>query len=243
MSVSLTSVSPSCGPPGTAIALTGAGFDAGSQVCCPTVALMTFVSSTQLIAAIPANLAGPDGGTTQIGVFVLGSDGSISAVILFSVQFPPAKLQAWTTVDAVTAEVPGFKRGGIINDDQIGTWIRSIAQNIAAEMVRRGLSLDPSTWQQPGTTANPDPVDVLEMINRMGAASRLASAIGAQFGAAGQQWGVAKNLESAYQDQLHGLREGDCDKFFLPAAATVDVLPQLAASTGGRPAFRKEQVF
>lgn len=243
MGVSLRSVSPSSGPPGTAIALTGAGFDAGSQVCCPTVQPTAFVSSTQLTAVIPAQLAGPDGGTTQIGVFVLGDDGSISSVVLFSVQFPPAKLQAWTTVDAVTAEVPGFKRGGVISDDSIGTWIRSIAQNIAAEMVRRGLSLDPSTWQQPGTTANPDPVDVLEMINRMGAASRLASAVGAQFGAAGQQWGVAKNLESAYQDQIHGLRNGDYDKFFMPAAATVDVMPQLAAKTGERPAFRKDMVF
>jgi hypothetical protein len=110
-------------------------------------------------------------------------------------------------------------------------------------MVRRGLSLSPADWQQPTTSAEPNPVDILEMINRMGAASRLASAVGLQFTAAGQQWAVAKNLESAYQDQLHAMREGDYDKFFSPSAATVDVQPQLAASTGERPAFRKDQVF
>jgi len=243
MSVTLSSISPSSGPPGTAITLTGAGFDAGSQACCPTAVPTTLVSPTQLTAAIPAQLSGPDGGTMPIGVFVLGDDGSTSAVVIFTVQFAPVKLQAWTTVDAVCGEVPGFQRGGRITDDNIQTWIRSIAQNIAAEMVRRGLSLIPADWAQPASNAEPDPADVLEMVNRMGAASRLASAVGAQFGQGGQQWGVAKSLESAYQDQLHTLREGDYDKFFCPTAATVDVLPQLGAATGGKPAFRKDQVF
>jgi hypothetical protein len=200
------------------------------------------VDAGTLTAAIPA-IAGADGTTTQIAVYVLGDDGSTSGVVMFTVQFAVTRLQSWTTVDAVVAEIPGFKRGGLVPDDSIKTWIRSIAQNIAAEMVRRGLSLNPVDWQQPTTSAEPNPVDILEMINRMGAASRLASAVGSQFTAAGQQWAVAKNLESAYQDQLHAMREGDYDKFFSPSAATVDVQPQLAASTGERPAFRKDQVF
>lgn len=243
MAVSLTSVSPSSGPPGTAITCLGAGFDAGSQVGCPTIVPTAMVDAGTLTAAIPPDLAGPDGGATQIAVFVLGADGSTSGVVMFTVQFPAAKLQSWTTADAVVGEVPGFQRGGRITDDQIKTWIRSVAQEIAAEMMRRGLSLNPATWQQPTTAAEPDPVDVLEMMNRMGAAARLAAAIGAQFGQGGQEWGASKNLERTYNRQLQALHAGDYDKLFNPTAATVDVQPQLAAGTGHEPAFRKEQVF
>lgn len=242
MAVTLTSVSPVSGPPGTAITCLGAGFTAGCQVGCPTLVPTELVNSGTLTAAIPADLAGPDGGTTAIAVFVVAADGSTSTVAMFTVQFPPARLQAWTTVDAVVAEVPGFARGGRITDGNIQTWIRSIAQEIAAEMTRRGLSMDSTTWQQPATNADPDPVDVLEMINRMGAGARLASAIGAQFSAQGE-WGVSKNLAAAYARQLDALRAGDYDKFFNPAASTVEVGPLLSASTWADPAFRKGRVF
>jgi hypothetical protein len=219
----------------------GSGFDSGAQVGCPTLQPTEMVDSGTLATTIPADLSGPDGGATPIAVFVLGSDGTTSTVAMFTVQFPAARLQAWTTVDAVVAEVPGFQRGGRISDDNIKTWIRSVAQEIAAEMTRRGMSMNPETWQQPATNADPSPVDVLEMVNRMGAGARLASAIGAQFSAQGE-WGVAKNLAAAYARQLGALRNGDYDKFFDRAAATVDIAPSLGASTG-HPMFTTEQVF
>jgi len=242
MSVSLTSIAPTSGSPGTVITLTGAGFDAGSQVGCPTLVPTTLVNSTTLTAAIPADLAGPDGTTMQVAVFVLGSDQSTSGVVMFTAQFTDTTLQSWTSVDAVCGEVPGFKRGGTITDDQIQRWIRSVAQEISAEMMRRGLSLDPSTWQQPASAGDPDPADVAEMINRLGAAARLAAAVGAQFSGTGE-WGVSKSLRTAYQEQRAMLRDGDYDKFFDPSAATVAPAPQLAAATGDRPLFRTEKVF
>ena len=243
MGVTLNSISPSSGSPGTTITCAGAGFDAGSQVGCPTLQPTTMVDANTLTAKIPAEMSGPAGGSTAVAVYVFGADGTTSAVQLFTVQFPLVQLQAWTTVDAVVGEVPMYKRGGQISDTQIKTWIRSTAQEVSAEMMRRGLSMDPSTWQQPSTAADPNPVDVLEMVNRMGAAARLASAIGASFVAGGNEWGVAKNLERAYDRQLQALRAGDYDKFFKQSAATVESGPQLAASTGACPAFTKEQVF
>jgi hypothetical protein len=243
MPVTLTSISPSSGSPGTAITCTGTGFDAGAQVGCPTLVPTTFVNSTTLMATIPAGLAGPQGSSMQVAVFVLGSDQSTSAVLMFTAQFIDTTLQAWTSVDAVASEVPGFKRGGQISDNTIQTWIRSIAQEIAAEMMRRGLSLDPTTWQLPQTAGQPDPSDVAEMINRMGAAARLAAAVSAQFSGGAGEWSVSKNLTAAYLRQLTALRNGDYDKFFNPSAATVDAAPQLAASTASHPLFRTEKVF
>jgi hypothetical protein len=207
------------------------------------------VDAGTLTAAIPEELAGPAGGSTAIGVFVMNADGSTSAVVMFTVLFPAALLQAWTTVALVAAEVPGFTRGNRIKDADIQVWIRSVAQEIAAEMLRRGLSLDPATWQQPGTAGSADPVDVLEMINRMGAGSRLAAAVGSQFQAGGGEWGVTKNLERSYLRQLAGLRAGDYDKLFKPTAATVESGPLFAAGDmtreDGRPdaAFRKDKRF
>jgi IPT/TIG domain len=239
----LTSVSPLSGPPGAAITCLGSGFTAASQVSCPTLVPTTYVDAGTLTAELPHGIEGPGGGSTQIGVYVMNADGSTSNVVIFTVLFPQTKLQAWTSAERVCSEVPGFKRGGQITDTQINTWIRSVAQEVAAALLRRGLSLDPATWQQPGSAAQPDPVDVLEMINRMGAGARLASAIGAQFAQGGQEWGVSKNLAAAYQRQLLSLNNGDYDKLFQPGAATVETGPQLAAETGACPAFTMERKF
>jgi hypothetical protein len=147
-------------------------------------------------------------------------------------------------VAAVAGEVPGFARGGRIKDDQIAIWIRSVAQEITAEMLRRGLSLDPATWTAASPAAMPSPADLLEMVNRMGAGARLAAAVGAQF-SAGTEWAVAKNLERAYLRHLQALRSGDYDKIFRPTAATVQAGPQLAYAdtSDARPAFEKGKVF
>src|SRR4051812_19740398 len=111
MAVTLTSISPTAGPPGTAITLTGSGFTTGSLVGAPTLVPATYVSATELLAEVPA-VSGPAGGSAAVGVFVMGEDRSLSAVQLFTVEFPASRLQTWTTVDAVAGEVPGFQRGG-----------------------------------------------------------------------------------------------------------------------------------
>jgi hypothetical protein len=207
----------------------------------------TYVDAGTLTAEIPAEMAGAEGTQVQVLVWVQNADGTPSNGVVFVVLFPAVLLQAWTSVDKVAAEIPGFARGLRIKDTDIQTWIRSVGQEVAAEMLRRGLSMDPATWtaaavQGPG----PNPSDVLEMINRMGAAMRLAAAVGANMP---QEWGVAKGLERAYLRQLAALRAGDYDKIFLPSAATVEAGPQVSyGDMTGRDgssstAFRKDKRF
>ena len=247
MSLVLTSISPLSGPPGAAITCVGSGFATTSRVVCPSVVATTYVDATPLTAESPA-VAGPAGGSLPIQVFVLQTDGSVSNALPFTVLFPTVLLQAWTDAASVAAEIPGFARGGQIKDAQIQTWIRSVGQEIAAEMLRRGLSTDPTTWSQGGVQGTPNPVDVLEMLNRMGAAARLASAVGAQFAGQGE-WGVAKACREAYLRQLAALRGGDYDKFFLPGAVTVEPGRQfgygdMSGCDGDvDPAFRKDKRF
>ena len=223
--------------------LGGAGFDSGAQACIPAVAATTWVSATQLTAIVPAEITGPAGSATVVNVVVQNSDGSVSAGLPFTVVFPAVNLQTWTTLDAVCGEVPGFARGGSVADSQIATWIQTVAQSIAAVMLRRGLSLNPADWQQPDGTATPSPAALLEMINRLGAAARLAGAIAAQFTTG--EWGVARALQKEYDAEVMTLREGEYDKIFRPAAATVESGPLLGASgpSRGGSAFGKEQVF
>lgn len=241
MGVSLSSISPSSGPPGTAITCTGAGFDAGSRVGAPTLVPTTYVSATQITAEIPHGFEGADGQSMVIAVFVLGSDNSVSAALPFTVQFPAVRLEAWTTLQQVCGEIPGFIRNARVKDAQINTWMRSIAQSIAGAMLRRGLSTDPSTWSQPTADGAPAAAGVLEMINRLGAAARLAAAIAGEFGSA--EWGLAKNLERAYNRELTALQDGDYDKLFAPGAATVEAGPQFAGGNTDTPSGRDERSF
>jgi len=247
MSVSLSSVSPSSGPPGTAITCTGAGFTAGARVGCPALVATAYVNATTLTAAIPVDLVGADGSQMVVGVFVMGADGSISAVVPFTVVFPATRLESWTTLQQVVGEIPGFQRGGRVKDAQIVTWMRSVAQSMAAAMLRRGMSTDPATWQQPTQSGQVTPEGVLEMVNRLGAAARLAAAVAGEFGT--QEWGLSKNLERAYGKEYQALANGDYDKLFLPSAGTVEAGPQFAggntANARGRDErfFRKDQVF
>jgi len=246
----LTSVSPALGPPGTVITCLGSGFDAGAQVGCPALAETTFVSAAELEAAIPADLVGPAGGSAVVSVFVQNEDGSRSAIVSFTVNFPyPAStLQSWTNIEAVCGEVPGFRRGGQVQDSAIEGWMRSIAQSIAGAMLRRGLSLDSTQWQQPdAATAMPTPAGVLELINRYGAAARLASAIAGQFSQG--EWGLAKNLQADFGRELKTLGDGGYDKLFKPAAATVETGTQFAGGDietddgDAERAFSKTQIF
>lgn len=217
----LTSVSPVSGPPGTAITLAGAGFAAGARAGCPALVATTWVSAAEVQAAIPTELVGPAGGTLVISVYVQNPDGAQSAALPFTVVFLRVMAQEWTTVEAVCGEVPGFKRGGRIADSMIHVWIRSVAQPIAGTMMRRGLSLDPAQWQAADAGSGmPAPVGVLEHINRLGAAARLAGAIAGEFGTA--EWGLAKTLQREYERELTALRGGEYDKLFTPAAATVE---------------------
>jgi IPT/TIG domain len=247
----LTSVSPSSGPPGTAIICLGSGFDSGAQVGCPALVATTFISATELHATIPSDLTGPQGGTMTLSVYVQNSDSSLSGILPFTLRFPypVSSLQSWTTVDAVAAEVPGFKRGGRIGDPTIEQWMRSVAQSIGGAMLRRGLSLKSSDWAQPDPSSlQPTPAGVLELINRLGAAAQLAAAIAADFTSG--EWGLAKRLEARYQTEFQALAGGGYDKLFSPSyAVTEEIGPQFG---GGNvtddegdvdPKFRKDQKF
>lgn len=248
MAPTLNSISPASGPPDTLVTLLGAGFSSGSQVGCPTLVATTLVDSGTLTCLIPGDIEGPAGTAVPVAVYVQNPDGSTSTVLMFSVEMLADKLQCWTTVDAVTGEVPGFQRGGKIDDAQILVWMRSVAQALKGMLLRRGLSLNPADWQQPGADASPEAVSVLEMINRLGAAARLAAAVSAQFSATGE-WALSKNLRSAYKDECATLIAGDYDKLFRPSAATIESGPEFASGdmTNRRGyednAFSKEQVF
>jgi len=241
----LSSVSPLTGPPGSAVVCLGAGFDAHAQVGCPGLVATTWVSATELRAAIPADLEGRAGSSVVVSVFVQNEDGTTSATISFTVRFG----ETWTTLEAVCGEVPQFRRGGTIPDATIEAWIWSIAQAVNAAMLGRGLSLAAADWAQPAAGAvQPAPESVLELIVRYGAAARLASAVGAQFSATGE-WGLAKTLRSDYERELKALRSGEYDKVFRPGAATVSPDPLMG---GGdvltdegetEQAFSKGQVF
>jgi hypothetical protein len=207
----------------------------------------TYVDPTSLTATIPEDLMGAGGTSLAIAVWVMEADGSHSGTVVFTVEFPATELQTWTTVEAVCGEIPGFQRGGRIKDEQILVWMRSIAQSIAGVMLRRGLSTDPATWEAPGTAGAPAASGVLELINRLGAAARLAAAVASEFGTG--EWGVAKNLERAHEREFKGLEGGQYDKLFRPGAATVESGPGLCGgetdledgSSSAR--FTKGQVF
>ena len=242
----LNSISPSSGPPGAALTCTGAGFPPGARVGCPALVDTVRVSDAELQAEIPLGIAGPAGGSMVVAVFIETEGGERSATLPFTVIFPAAKLQTWTEIGAVCGEVPGFKRGGRIADATIEVWMRSAAQAIAAAMLRRGLSLDAADWQQPGTDAMPSPAGVLELINRYGAAMRLASAIG---GDVPGEWSLARDLRKDFEQQLKALRDGEYDKLFRPQAATVDAdaqagMGELVDGAGDvERAFSKTKVF
>jgi hypothetical protein len=247
----IASISPVSGAPGTVITVSGSGFDAAARVGCPELVDTTFTNSGSLQATVPVSLDGPGGGSMIIVVYVQNSDGSVSNMVQFTVQFPSLILQSWTSIDKVIGEVPSFTRGvGAISDDNIRTWIKSIAQTVSACLLRRGLPMDPTQWQQPSAqNAYQSPVDVLEMITRYGAAARLAAAVQGQFGAGSGEWSLSKNLDAAYTRELKLLSGGDYDKLFLPAAATVEsgqlvsVGDVFRANGESEQAFRKDQVF
>jgi hypothetical protein len=250
MAAVLTSVSPLSGPPGTVITLTGTGIIAGAQVACPILVQTTAPSGSTLQGAIPSNLSGPSGGTMLVSVFIQNPDGSLSNMLPFTVEFPATALQAWTTIDQVCAEVPGFSRGGQISDDTITRWMVSISQSITGVLLQRGLPLNPTLWQQPDPNSiTPSPAAVLEQIARFGAAARLASAISSQFASGPGGWSYATNLQTAFASEFRALQSGVYDKTFFPAAATVDANPTLAGgevfthSGNAEQAFRKGKVF
>ncbi|HEX4311890.1 MAG TPA: IPT/TIG domain-containing protein [Acidobacteriaceae bacterium] len=249
MAAVITSISPVSGPPGTLVTVAGSGFDSTARVGCPTLVDTVNTSSASLQATIPADLAGPEGGSMIVVVFVQNADGSLSNMAQFTVLFPAAELQAWTSIDQVCGEIPNFNRGGNIPDSTILTWVKSISQSVSSVLLRRGLPLDPTQWQQPSpSSASPSPAAVLEQVTRYGAAARLAAAISGGFGAGGE-WGLTKNLQAAFDTEMKSLESGGYDKLFQPAAATVET-GQLV-STGNAvtfngsagQAFRKDQVF
>lgn len=244
----LTTVTPNAGPPGTAITLAGSGFAASSRVACPEFVPTVYVSAASLTAAIPAKLTGAPGSSVAVSVFVENADLTRSATLPFTVQFPPLA-QGYTTVDAVAAEIPRFKRGGEITDARIDAWIIESAHQVSAIMLSRGLSLASADWQQPDAAAvQPSPAAILEAINRAGAAAELASRVGAQFSSA-QEWTLPAQLRRKFESQLSKLQSGVYDKLFRPGASTSVTGPQFAGGDiaddegNAEQAFTKTQVF
>lgn len=262
----LNSVWPSSGPPGTAITLAGAGFVDGARVACPALVTATLVipegtppPAPYLTAAIPDDIVGPPSGTMVISIYVQNPDGVRSGIIPFTIEFPISDteplysptLQGYTSLLRVMAEVPGFKitSGGAINAETIHNWIGTVAQSVNGALIRRGLPLDSSLWPAaaPGT-AQPTAAGVLEMVNRLGAAARLAAAIASQFTSG--EWGIAKTLQREYEREINRLETGAYDKLFLARAATIEAGPQVFVGDQTDPetgddttAFKKEDVF
>lgn len=245
----LSSVSPVSGEAGTQITLTGSGFDSGARAGCPMLVATAVVSAAELVAQIPS-LAMPAGRVSiEVAVYVQNGDGAISNSLTFTVLPTPTKLQSYTDVDGVCREVPGFQRGLRIADTTIESWIRSIAQGINGLLLQRGISLDPVDWQPPDSnTAQPAAWAILENINKLGAAARLAAAVGSEFSATGE-WGLAKLLRESYTDEVKRLQAGMYDKAFRPAAATLETGTQVSGGDietddgDAEQAFTKGQVF
>lgn len=148
---------------------------------------------------------------------------------------------SWTAIDKVCGEVPGFKRGGTrITDTHIGQWIDSVAQSIAAAMMRRGLSLEPADWPAAGSPM--DAAAVLEAVNRVGAAARLAAAIASDFSTG--EWALAKTLARQFEDEMKRLSAGEYDRVFRQAAATAETGPMFSSGElDSDSAFSKTQRF
>lgn len=242
----ISSISPASGAPGAAITVSGSGFIAAAQIGCPSFVPTTFVSAGSLTAVIPA-MEGTPGGSQLVAVFVLNPDGSVSNAVNFSVQFPRSAAQSWTDIDRVCGEVPAFTRGvGNITDATIIGWIQSISQSVTSVLLKRGLPLDPSQWQQADTqSASPSAAATLELITRYGAAARLVAAIASQF--SGGTNALATNLERSYNREFQALVNGDYDKLFQPSAATEITGQSVGTSVSGGdstcPVFRMDQRF
>jgi hypothetical protein len=241
---------PPSGPPGTAITLKGTGFVAGAQAAVPNLTAATFVDAETLTVTVDATLVGPGGGTRAIDIYVRNPDTLESNRIQWLVEFAEKMPLGFTTIARVAGEVPGFKSGGTrITDAQLESWVGTVGQAIAGAMLRRGLSLKPSDWQQAeSSTAMPEASAVLEMINRVGAAAMLAAAIGGQMGGA-QEWNLARTLERRYQDEMKRLESGAYDRLFKPGATTLETGTQVSGGDietddgNAEQAFSKTQVF
>jgi hypothetical protein len=126
--------------------------------------------------------------------------------------------------------------------------MRGIAQTINGSLLRRGLSLDSTKWTQPdASTSMPSAAGVLELMNRYGAAARLAAAVAGDFGQG--EWGLAKDLVRNFEREMKRLDDGGYDKLFNPAAATVETGGQVRVGDietdegTAEQAFKKTQVF
>jgi hypothetical protein len=229
----------------------GSGFDAAAQVGCPALVPTTYISATELHATIPADLNGAPGTSLVIGVYVALVGGTQSNILPFTVlfPFPVAQLQAWTTVESVCSEVPGFQRNQEIGDAVIENWIKNSALEICGALMKRGLSLNPADWAQPSAqTGWMSPISLLEHINGHGAALHLAAWVAARF-SGDKEWPLAAALRKMYADELASLANGAYDKLFRPGAVTVETGVQVSGgdvftSQGDADqAFRKDQVF
>jgi hypothetical protein len=159
---------------------------------------------------------------------------------------------AYTSVDQVAAMFPAFVRGGA-NQKPTDTYIQQFIDDVAGELdailMRRFGDLIASV--EGGTeqtqleawvaTLSADATNVLEKLNRYGAAVQLGQTL-ASFGVAGTR-DLAKSYASEWErmrrdldsrdDRGRPLASGPYDKLFNPLARTETAEPALEGIAGG----------
>jgi hypothetical protein len=160
---------------------------------------------------------------------------------------------SYTTVDQVAAMFPAFIRGGANqkpSDNYIEIFIDDVAGELDAILARRFGDLiasvapasSPATSLQVWVGTLPsDAINVLEKLNRYGAAVQLGETL-ASFGVAGTR-DLAKSYAAQYDrmfrqldardDRGRPLASGPYDKLFNPLARTETAEPALEGIAGG----------
>jgi hypothetical protein len=153
---------------------------------------------------------------------------------------------SYTTVDKIAAMFPAFIRGGANQkpaDSYIQIFIDDVAGELDAILQRRFGDLVASmggfaVWA--GALAG-DALNILEKINRYGAAAQLGQTL-ASFGAAGArdlaktyagEWERMRHDLDARDDRGQPLLSGPYDKLFNPLARTETAEPALKGIAGG----------
>lgn len=142
---------------------------------------------------------------------------------------------SYTTLDAVAAPFPDFKRGGSNQepeDAQIQVWIDDSAGEIDARLKRRFSTVISSAASFDAWIAalGTDATALLEKFNRYGAAAELGHSLGMRVQSAEK---LAERYEARWDAMVAAFDNGDYDLLFDSLAATPDPRPGLSGIAGG----------